>query len=432
MQASEQNDQVQLGKKPAVGHSNLHALPKMATSVGALSRGDALHVAVLTGNGDKPYALGLASALASQNICLDFIASSEIDGPELRQAPLIKIHNLRGDQRANVSLATKILRVAAYYCRLVFYAARAKPRIFHILWNDKLELFDRTALMLFYRFLGKQVVFTAHNVNAGKRDGNDNLLNRLTLKVQYQLTNHIFVHTAKMKKELLAEFGAPPDKVSVIPFGINNTVPNSKLGPQEAKRLLRIRSTDKTMLFFGNIAPYKGLEYLVAAFGQVLPRDPNYRLIIAGKVAGREDYWSKIQEEITLAGAGERIIERIEYVPDEQTELYFKAADVLILPYSHVFQSGVLFLGYSFGLPVIAADVGSLREDIIDGRTGYVFRPKDPADLAKTIESYFSSDMFRELEHRREEIRAFANDRYSWAKVGQITRNVYEKLLVAR
>ena len=130
-------------------------------------------------------------------------------------------------------------------------------------------------------------------------------------------------------------------------------------------------------------------------------------------------------------GVGERIIDRIEYIPDEQTELYFKAADVLILPYSHVFQSGVLFLGYNFGLPVIAADVGSLREDIIDGRTGYVFRPKDPADLAKAIETYFSSDMFRELESRREEIRAYANDRYSCDKVGQITRNVYEKLLKA-
>jgi D-inositol-3-phosphate glycosyltransferase len=429
MQSTKHNNQVQLGKKPAVGDSKLQSLPETAPIIGSLSRGGALQVAVLTGNGDKPYALGLASALASQDICLDFIASSEIDGPELRQTSLVKIHNLRGDQKATVSLVTKIIRVAAYYCRLAFYAARSKPRIFHILWNDKLELFDRTVLMLFYRILGKRVVFTAHNVNAGMRDGNDNLLNRLTLRVQYQLANHIFVHTAKMKEELLAEFGAPEDKVSVIPFGINNTVPNSKLGPEEAKRLLGVSGTDKTMLFFGHIVPYKGLEYLVAAFGQVLCRDPNYRLIIAGKVAGREDYWTKIQEEITRTGVGERIIERKEYIPDEQTELYFKAADVLVLPYSHVFQSGVLFLGYSFGLPVIAADVGSLREDIIEGRTGYVFRPKDPADMAKTIEAYFSSALFRELEDRRQEIRDFANDRYSWTKVGKITKRVYERLL---
>ena len=64
------------------------------------------------------------------------------------------------------------------------------------------------------------------------------------------------------------------------------------------------------------------------------------------------------------------MILKIEYVPDAETEVYFKAADVLALPYTHIFQSGVLSLGYGFGLPVIAADVGSLKEEIIEGKTG--------------------------------------------------------------
>src|SRR2546430_12286650 len=51
---------------------------------------------------------------------------------------------------------------------------------------------------------------------------------------------------------------------------------------------------------------------------------------------------------------------------------------VLVLPYTRIFQSGVLFLGYSFGLPAIVADVGSLREEIIEGATGFVFTPCDP------------------------------------------------------
>ena len=52
----------------------------------------------------------------------------------------------------------------------------------------------------------------------------------------------------------------------MIPFGINNTVPNTELTLLEAKRMLGISSSDKTMLCYGQIAPYKGLEYLVAAF----------------------------------------------------------------------------------------------------------------------------------------------------------------------
>jgi len=124
-----------------------------------------------------------------------------------------------------------------------------------------------------------------------------------------------------------------------------------------------------------------------------------------------------------------RIIEKIEYIPDELTELYFKAADVLILPYTHVFQSGVLFLGYSFGLPAIAADVGTLKEEIIEGKTGFVFKPQDSAHLATVIGEYFESELFRNLESGRAEIRAHANDRYSWDKVVEITAAVYSVLL---
>ena len=94
------------------------------------------------------------------------------------------------------------------------------------------------------------------------------------------------------------------------------------------------------------------------------------------------------------------LLQKIEYVPDEETELYFKAADVLILPYTHVFQSGVLFLAYSFGLPAIAADVGNLREEIIEGQTGFVFKARDSSDLARKIDEYFNSELFHNLENQ--------------------------------
>ncbi len=93
-----------------------------------------------------------------------------------------------------------------------------------------------------------------------------------------------------------------------------------------------------------------------------------------------------------------RVLLRADFIPDDETEVYFKAADVLVLPYRHIYQSGVLFLGHSFGLPVLAADVGSLKDDIVEGKTGFVFRPEDPVDLAKTIERYFASDLYAELE----------------------------------
>ena len=153
-------------------------------------------------------------------------------------------------------------------------------------------------------------------------------------------------------------------------------------------------------------------------------------MILAGKPGkGCEDYWARIQEQICRYVQEKKILVNESYIPDNQVEIYFKAADVLVLPYRDVYQSGVLFLGYSFGLPALTADVGSLKDDIVEGTTGFVFRPEDPNDLATVIERYFTSDLYKDLSSRREEIRSLAAQRHSWDLVGQATTSVYTDLL---
>ena len=387
-------------------------------------------VSLLTAGRDRPYALGLAAALAAAGAQFDFIGSDEVDSPELHTSQQIRFLNLRGDQSVEAGRLKKVFRVLAYYGRLIRYAFTAKPKIFHILWNNKFELFDRTALMLFYKLLGKKIVFTAHNVNAGARDANDSWLNRTTLKFQYHRCDHVFLHTEKMRAELISSFSIPKNKASVIPFGINSTVPDTALTTADARQRLGLGEREKVLLFFGNIAPYKGVEFLVDAFIEVARRAENYRLIIAGRPKGSEAYWAGLQEKISASPVRGQIILKIEYVPDAETEIYFKAADVLVLPYTHIFQSGVLFLGCNFGLPVIAADVGALKDEIVAGETGFVFRPQDSSDLAMTIKKYFASDLYRDLDSKRRLIRDYANKRYSWTKVGEITCRVYSDLLV--
>ena len=102
---------------------------------------------------------------------------------------------------------------------------------------------------------------------------------------------------------------------------------------------------------------------------------------------------------------------------------------MLILPYTEIFQSGVLFLGYSFGLPALAADVGSLREDIVEGETGFVFGARDSNGLAATVDRYFSSELFRTLPSRRPQIRDYVVERHSWDTVGRMTQAVYGSVL---
>src|SRR5215467_2188122 len=182
-------------------------------------------VSLLTGGSDKPYVFGLATELSSKGVAQDLIASDELDSPEFRDVPGLRFLKLRGDQNPHVSLFKKTARILSYYFKLIRYAATAKPKIFHILWNNKFLHFDRTLLTYYYKLLGKKVVLTVHNVNTQKRDNKDSALNRFTLRIQYRLADHLFVHTEKMKQELVEEFRVQARRVSVIPLGINNFAP---------------------------------------------------------------------------------------------------------------------------------------------------------------------------------------------------------------
>jgi D-inositol-3-phosphate glycosyltransferase len=408
-----------------IGQSATASLPELKP----LSATREIAVTLLTGGIDRPYTFGLVMELISKGAVLEVIGSDGVDFPEFHSTPGIKFLNPQGSQCADVSLARKVFRLAVYYARVIRYAATAKPKIFHILWNNKFQLFDRTLLTFFYRLLGKKIVLTVHNVNAARRDSKDTFLNRITLRIQYRLAHHIFVHTQKMKRELSEEFGVPGARVTVIPFGINNAVANTSLSRSEARQRLGIPADKKTILFFGRITPYKGLEYLINAFQQVVRRD-QCQLIVGGRPENDcQSYWSAIQESTQEDVRLGRILLRAEHIPDDETEIYFKAADVLVLPYRRIYQSGVLFLGYSFGLPILVADVGDLKDEIVEGETGFVFKPEDPVDLAKTIERYFSSDLFLDLNNRRKKIRDYAKQRHSWDVVGQMTMSVYAGFL---
>ncbi|MGH8022529.1 MAG: glycosyltransferase family 4 protein, partial [Limisphaerales bacterium] len=289
-------------------------------------------VSVLTGGRDRHYTLGLASALAENGINLDFIGSDDLECEKLRQSPRVRFLNLRGDQSGGASILKKVFRVLAYYVRLLNYAARSRAKIFHILWNNKVEFFDRTLLMVFYKMRGKKVALTAHNVNAGQRDGYDSRVNRATLKIQYRLCDRIFVHTEKMRAELMEEFGVPAEKAVLIPYGWNNMVPTTALTGLEARQRLGLSATDKVILFYGHLAPYKGLEFLVEAFEMAANEDPSLRLVIAGRPRPQE-YWQRVEAKIRASRHGGRILQRVEFVAESDTEIYFKAADVLALPY---------------------------------------------------------------------------------------------------
>ncbi|MGH9474310.1 MAG: glycosyltransferase family 4 protein [Terriglobales bacterium] len=401
--------------------------PVRSASAGAghgRAPGGGFSVALLTGGFDRAYTYGLAMALARAGVPLEIIGSDVLDRPEYHCTPGVKYRNLRGGQDASRLL--RALRLGVYYLRLIRYSATARPKIFHVLWNNRVEWLDRTILMLYYRLLGKRVVLTAHNVNQAARDGRDSAWNRLTLRIQYRLADAIFVHTEAMGEQLRTEFGVRAEAIVRIPYGVDDSIPVTSMTPAQARGRLGLSTDDRVLLFFGHIRSNKGLEYLARAFISLARRNARYKLIIAGQP--RRDagaYWASIQCELGAAGLGNRVVERAEHVPDEETEVYFKAADVFVLPYRDVFQSGVLFLGLGFGLPAIATAVGGLADAVVDGENGLLCERDNAESLAAALDRYFSGELYTRLDVRREEIARRVRETNSWAKVAEITAAAY-------
>jgi len=232
-----------------------------------------LKISLLTGGDDPNYAFPLLAELILKKIVVDFIGNDEMQSAEIVRRANVNYLNLRGDQNPNASFKTKIIRVIRYYFKLMGYAAQTNSKLFHILWLNKFQYFDRTLLNIYYKLLGKKLVFTAHNINIGERDGNDSLLNRMTLKFMYKTVDHIFVHSKKMKLQLIENFNIKESQITVITLGINQFVKKTVLTSSQAKKKLSLEDNKKIILFFGRIAPYKGLKYLIQALVNLREKD---------------------------------------------------------------------------------------------------------------------------------------------------------------
>jgi glycosyltransferase involved in cell wall biosynthesis len=139
---------------------------------------------------------------------------------------------------------------------------------------------------------------------------------------------------------------------------------------------------DLSLLAFGAIRPYKGIDLALEALA-LLPRTENVRLTVAGV------FWDggeALRRQVSELGLADKVELRDGFVANEEAALLFGAADASVLPYRSATQSGVVQLSFGFGVPVIATAVGGLPEAVSDGRDGILCAPHDPQALATAIQ----------------------------------------------
>jgi glycosyltransferase involved in cell wall biosynthesis len=388
-----------------------------------------MKISILNAGQQTDYLYGIVSGLSEiPSLEIDVIDSDSSAGV-LDAFPRAILFNLRGDNLLPQSIFTKAWSIGKYYIRLLWYTAHTQSEIFHIQWENSISLFDRTILVLYYKLFGKKLVHTAHNIYKDARDGRADYLGWISLKVMYHLMDCIIVHTQKMKEELCLLFAISPEKVVVIPHGINNRIPRRGMSQQEARGKLGMEPTARAILFFGQIDEYKGVEILIEAASFLVRENPAVVLMIAGKPKRQLKYAVKLKSQAANNLPEKNTLFRLQFIPVDEVETYFAAADCLVLPYKRIFQSGVIFLAYRFGLPIIATDIGSFREDIIDGVTGFLCKPNNANDMAEKLKIFFESTMFHQRKQARARINELAERKYSWSSIGRQTYEVYARIL---
>ena len=161
-----------------------------------------------------------------------------------------------------------------------------------------------------------------------------------------------------------------------------------KMDKKEACKALGLDEEKNYMLFFGLVRAYKGLDWLLDAFGKVKDELTNLQLIIAGEFYEDEE---KYRKQILDKGLTSRVILKNEFIADADLRKYFGAADLIVQPYKTATQSGVTQVAFHFEKPCLVTNVGGLGEIIHHGKMGYAIEPRVEA-IAASLLDYYQND----------------------------------------
>ena len=164
-----------------------------------------------------------------------------------------------------------------------------------------------------------------------------------------------------------------------------------------------------TFLFFGKIYYYKGLDILIKAGNILASRHTNFKIIIAGYCDDFTEYEKQIENKDFYEL-------KIRYLSKEETQEVMMKADILVLPYRQVTQSGPLMMAFNFGIIPLASDLNGFQELIENGHNGFLFKNNSVDDLVKVMEEIILMSNF-ERETIRENLIKYVSKNYDLTSI---------------
>ena len=354
-----------------------------------------------------PYDHALCAALAGRGLDVELVTSHfQYSGVPPPQG----YRRTEGFYRVRPgSAAAKALQHPCDTARLAWRLRRAAQGVVHFQWLP-IPALDG----LLVRGFPRPVVLTAHDVlprevRRGGGAGSRSLL---------RAVDAVVVHSEAGRSRLVTEAGVDPTRIHVIPHGAfqHLTAPASAGVPPALEGL----DGRRVVLFFGLVRPYKGVDLLVEAFAAT-PDDAV--LLVVGMPRTPIEPLERRAREL---GVGERVRFVPRFVPDTELPAYFRRADVVVLPYREIDQSGVLYTALAFGSPLLLSAVGGFPEIAARGAAQLV-EPGSVDSLCAGLIELLGDD-----ERRRaigEAALRLGREEHSWEAVAEATERLYRRLL---
>jgi len=166
---------------------------------------------------------------------------------------------------------------------------------------------------------------------------------------------------------------------------------DKRISKKDAKAKLSINDNLKVVLFFGFIRKYKGFDTFINIANLIEKRRSDILFLAAGELYERTNEYEK------FIGDSKNIIWHNRYIPNDKVHEYFSAADMLLMPYKNITQSGVASLSFSFSCPVMISNVGTVNEIIDNGVNGIIVDSQLPEVFVEEIINAIDSDILENI-----------------------------------
>lgn len=273
--------------------------------------------------------------------------------------------------------------------------------VLHLHWIQYFyRLYDDESIdEFFYKLriakeLNYTIIWTVHNFVS-----HDSINSKKEIEIRKRLAkavDYLLVHGLYAKNLIVQKYDISENKVYIVPHGHFASHYKNKISQKKARKRLNIPTRDFVFLCLGNIKAYKGLDELIRIFKKIHLKHPQSTLLIAGRGLD-EGICARIKNE---SMANDKIITHLEFIPDDEVQIFMNASNVMVLPYTNVLTSGAAILALSFCKPVIAPQKGLLPE-LINNKIGYLFSSINELEeqmegcLVKKENSQFSRKPFK-------------------------------------